>query len=168
MRATAAALTAHQSPTVEVTIPGSDLTILCRIPDPLGQLAFGRIDLPLLRAVMANLEAWKDGNVDPAQQRADLLRAGDVLDDWICFVAIEPCIVRVPEGSPLPENCVNVADLRFTAKMAIVTQTSIQMGEEARNLTARERDFRVDGSVHAADRPDGETLQQAAVEPVGD
>jgi hypothetical protein len=153
-RASALSLLQHESPTVEVVVPGTDLAILCRIPDALTQMSHGRLSLPLLASVVSKIRAWKDIMPDPDTMRDDLEAAATVIDDWVCYVALDP---RIAKGGPdvvVPDGYVDIDLMRLTTKMEIVRQTTIRMNEEARGLSQREETFRMgqpDGEVAGSD-----------------
>jgi len=158
MRATATSLSEHEMPTVEVSVPGSELTILCRIPDPLTQLSHGKLDLPLLTTVVGNIRTWQDILPDADQMHATFDQAGAVIDDWVIYVALDPRIVQVTPGAAVPPGCVDIDGLRLNTKLEIVMKTTMRMAEEARSLSTREREFPGGEPADTADRPDRETV----------
>lgn len=136
---------------ISVSVPGTDLVIVCRRPDLLGQVTRGVLPQPSVDAVLRQAQA---GGVDPMASE-DLTLAADFIDRWVCLAAVQPRIVLTEAEAS--ESAVWVDDLDLALKLAIVSATTTKVAP----VDPAVAEFRGDQSTGTAAPSDGTGVRDA-------
>lgn len=151
-----------------ITIPGTDLQIECRRPDPLDLIANGLLPLELYAGVLEQLTTWAEtpGGASPADVAAAILGEGDKYETftkrWITAAAVTPRVVLTIEEADADPKALWVDELEDSVKYEIVAKTYTAR-RFARRVSAAVTEFRRLRADGAGAGRDGQAVPDASV-----
>lgn len=130
-----------------VTIPGTDLQIECRRPDPLELIANGLLPLDLYAGVLEQLATWAEtpGGASPADVAAAVRGESEKYETftkrWVAAAAVNPRVVLTVEEADADPKALWVDELEDSVKYDIVART-FNAKRFARRVSAAVTEFR--------------------------
>lgn len=153
---------------VFVQVPGLDLEIECRCPDPLVLITEGILPLETYSAVLALINEVLDTGVifdnRPLAEgkETDPKTVSDMIARWVCAAAVAPVIVVSEDEAMADPSKLWVFDLEPAIRIEIVRRTGRRLVSS--RLKTAVQEFRRQRFPGAGPGPDGAAVRE---DPVG-
>jgi len=156
---------------VLVTIPGTDLQIECRRPDPLDLIAQQILPLEAYADILERVAEWATmPEHTSAPSVLETIRSAPdtfagFVDRWVCAAAVRPTIVLTEEEVSANPAAVWIDDLDLEVKFEVFRRTNHRLASP--RLPAAVKEWLRQRPAGLGDRPDGAAVRDEAVEVAG-
>lgn len=146
-----------------VPVPGTDLQIECRRPDPLTLIADGILPLPIFGGVLEQLTELAHGDSEDATSNIQAAWKTYLafVDHWVCAAAVKPRVVLTEEEALADRSTYWVQELEQGVRYDILQRTNSAFRSD--RLRTAVQEFRRQQSVGAAAGPSSAPVREDPV-----
>lgn len=151
-----------------VTVPGTNLQVECRPPDPVDLIAHNLLPLETYAGVLETILKWRQRGgdlINPSEIVGEVAKDprvwGSFIDRWVAAAAVDPQITLDEEQANANPAMLWIDDLDLDTKLEIFRLTN--RGLRSPRLAAAVRDFRDVRPEGAGAGPGGAPLRDAPV-----